>query len=56
MEDILALPDPQQRFWIDLAALRTALRRQILIVTYRVHIADITFSHILGGEAPVKYC
>ena len=27
MEDILALPDPQQRFRIDLAALRTALRR-----------------------------
>ena len=41
MEDILALPDPQQRFRIDLAALRTALKRQILIVTDRVHIADI---------------
>ena len=41
MEDILALPDPQQRFRIDIAALRTALKRQILIVTDRVHIADI---------------
>ena len=41
MEDILVLPDPQQRFRIDLAALRTALKHQILIVTDRVHIADI---------------
>ena len=53
MEDILALPDPQQRFRIDLAALRTALRRQVLIVTYRVHIADIvhgTFSQFADSE------
>ena len=41
MEDILALPDPQQRYRIDLAALRTALKRQILIVTDRVYITNI---------------
>ena len=59
MEGILALPDPQRRFRIDLAALRTALRHPILIDTYRVHKADIihcTFSHNLDREAPVKHC
>ena len=51
MADVLALPDPQQRFRIDLAALRTALRRQMLIVTYRVHIASLhIFSYFRRGS------
>ena len=54
MEDRLPLPDPQQRFRIDLVALRTTLRRQILIVTYRVHIAPCKFSRLLDWEALVK--
>ena len=59
MEDIRAFPNPQQRFRIDSEALMTAIRRQILIVAYHLHIADIfhcKFSCMLDGEAPVKYC